>query len=189
MDIGGSAGGWCWLRPGIPHRAKRFGAIVAITSAAASLVGNAAGHLLAAGYLTTGPVLIMIVGAIPAMVLVALAHLAALLGEPISIEDEEQPEPGAPPSDQSPEAESASDGEQDTRTLVLELIAEHPRTVGELAHLTGKARSTVTGHLAALAKNDAVVRDRDKRYLARPRPSALPADETIRDEGEPGYAE
>jgi len=81
VDIGGSAGGWCWLRPGIPQRARRFGRVVALSGAAASLIGNACGHLMASGYLVAGPVLVVVVGATPAIVLVALAHLAALLSD------------------------------------------------------------------------------------------------------------
>lgn len=79
LDVGGSAGGWCWLRPGAPERARRFGRVVALVGAAATLVGNAAGHLIASGYLHPSPLLVVVVGAVPAAVLMALAHLAALL--------------------------------------------------------------------------------------------------------------
>ena len=79
LDVGGSAGGWCWLRPGAPDRARRFGRVVALVGAAGTLVGNAAGHLIASDYLQPGPLLVVVVGAVPAAVLMALAHLAALL--------------------------------------------------------------------------------------------------------------
>lgn len=79
LDVGGSAGGWCWLRPGAPDRARRFGRVVALVGAAGTLVGNAAGHLIASDYLQPGPLLVVVVGAVPAAVLMTLAHLAALL--------------------------------------------------------------------------------------------------------------
>jgi DNA-binding transcriptional ArsR family regulator len=95
LDIGGWAGGWCWLRPGVPEPARRFGRIVALAGAAGSLIGNAAGHLLSTGYLSAGPVLVVIVGAVPAAVLVALAHLAALLAVPPNpMSDAEPGHPG-----------------------------------------------------------------------------------------------
>ncbi len=164
VDIGGSAGGWCWLRPGIPDRARNFGATVAIVSATASLIGNAAGHLLAAGYLSAGPVLVVIVGAIPAMVLVALAHLAALLGAQVQIDDDEQADPSVTTHPETADLEQESSG--DTRTTVLQLLSEKPRTVSEVVQATGKARSTVNGHLTALTKNGAIARGADKRYWA-----------------------
>jgi hypothetical protein len=79
LDVAGAAAGWCWLRPGAPDRARRFGRVVALLGAAGTLAGNAAGHLVASGYLRPGPVLVVAVGAVPAGVLVALAHLTALL--------------------------------------------------------------------------------------------------------------
>lgn len=91
LDIGGSAGGWCWLRPGVPDRARRFGRLVALTGAAGSLIGNAAGHLLTTHYLSAGPALVVVVGAVPAAVLVALAHLAALLADPTATSTEAEP--------------------------------------------------------------------------------------------------
>lgn len=79
LDVGGAVGGWCWLRPGAPDRARQFGRGLALTGAAGTLVGNAVGHLVSSGYLQPGPVLVVVVGAVPAAMLVALAHLAALL--------------------------------------------------------------------------------------------------------------
>jgi hypothetical protein len=79
LDVAGAVGGWCWLRPGAPGRARAFGRVVAVVGAVGTLVGNAAGHLVASGYLEPGPVLVVVVGAVPPAVLVALAHLTALL--------------------------------------------------------------------------------------------------------------
>lgn len=79
LDVGGSVGGWIWLRPGATPPARRFGRSVAMTGAVGTLVGNAAGHLIESGYLHVGPSLVVVVGAVPAAVLVALAHLAALM--------------------------------------------------------------------------------------------------------------
>lgn len=86
LDVGGAVGGWCWLRPGAPDRARQFGRGLALTGAAGTLVGNAVGHLVSSGYLQPGPVLVVVVGAVPAAMLVALAHLAALLMAPAADE-------------------------------------------------------------------------------------------------------
>lgn len=142
VDIGGSVGGWCWLRTQTPPAAQRFGRTIALTGAAASLIGNATGHLLATGYLTPTPVLVVIVGAVPAAVLVALAHLAALLTN-TPMRDGEEPT---------------------TRESLLHLIEEQPRTLTELAELTGRSRSTVSGHLTALVEAGNLRRDQHKRY-------------------------
>lgn len=97
LDVGGVAGGWCWLRPEAPARARSFGRVVALVGAAGTLVGNAAGHLVASGYLQPGPVLVVVVGAVPAGVLVALAHLATLLRDTIQPAARKTPEQGVGP--------------------------------------------------------------------------------------------
>lgn len=79
IDVGGAVGGWCWLRPGAPDRARAYGRGLALTGGAGTILGNAVGHLVSSGYLQPGPVLVVVVGAVPAAMLVALAHLAALL--------------------------------------------------------------------------------------------------------------
>lgn len=145
LDVGGSAGGWCWLRPGVPEPARRFGRALALTGATGTLLGNAAGHLLTTDYLRPGPVLVVIVGAVPAAMLVALAHLAALL------------------TARRPETD-----ERDTRDVVLQLLDDAPRTVAELATATGRSRSTIVGHLSALTATGAIRRGTDKRYQATP---------------------
>ena len=55
LDVGGCVGGWCWLRPATPARARGFGRTVALVGAGGTLVGNAAGHLITSGYATGGP--------------------------------------------------------------------------------------------------------------------------------------
>jgi DNA-binding transcriptional ArsR family regulator len=173
LDIGGSAGGWCWLRPGVPDQARRFGRVVALAGAGGSLVGNAAGHLMATGYLLPGPVLVVIVGAIPAAVLVALAHLAALLAlttpdgaehnELAEDQDETEPE----------EQDDAPPDEANPRDAVLALIRQHPVTIAGLAKATGRSRSTVIGHLTALTEAGLIHRDDAKRYHAVTRPHLI----------------
>src|SRR5690349_24672007 len=131
LDIGGSAGGWCWLRPGVPDPARRFGRVVALCGAAGSLVGNAAGHLLTTDYLRPGPVLVVIVGADPAVVLVALAHLAALLAVPPT--DQSTAPLGAELTDDESQDTDTTDDEPGetahTRQIVTQLIQQQPRTV------------------------------------------------------------
>lgn len=183
LDVGGSAGGWCWLRPGAPDRARRFGRVVALLGAGCTLVGNAAGHLLATGYLEPGPILVVVVGAIPPGVLVALAHLAALLvsdASPITVPVKPTVEPEVAPQPAPPAALAAQtavatppqppvDG-ADTRSVVLSVIRERPVTIAELVQATGRSRTTIVGHLTALTDDGSVVRDDDKRYRAVVRP-------------------
>ena len=84
LDVGGAVGGWCWALTDATPAARRFGRSLALAGAGGSIIGNSAGHLAATGYLHPGPVLVVIVGAVPVAVLVALAHLAALLSEPLT---------------------------------------------------------------------------------------------------------
>lgn len=178
LDVGGSVGGWCWLRPGTPQPARGFGRVVALLGAALTLVGNAAGHLLATGYLHPGPLLVVVVGAVPAAVLVALAHLAALLAT--QAPDDAPPAADEPTADVPPLAPSPkprdtgrkdrTDDGTDTRTAVLAVIRRRPVTIADLVQTTGRSRTTIVGHLSALIRDGAVVRDDDKRYRAVTRP-------------------
>lgn len=214
LDVGGSAGGWCWLRPGAPERARRFGRVVALVGAAATLVGNAAGHLIASGYLHPSPLLVVVVGAVPAAVLMALAHLAALL----SAGDERRPRAvrvtaqqrttraatvQAPPSalpaadhteapadaptwplrlaavhpaPSAPRHAPASDVSE-TRAAVLTAITEQSPTIAELVRATGRSRTTIVGHLAALTDEGTVHRNDDKRYRLTSSTAAQATDE------------
>ncbi len=179
LDVGGSVGGWCWLRTDAPAGARRFGRSVALLGAAGSLVGNAAGHLLATGYLQSGPALVVVVGAVPAGVLVALAHLAALLASDEHQSDAEptaqrasttSTEVGAPATDTFLETGSTGG---DTRAAVLAAVRQRPLTVGDLVAVTGRSRTTVVGHLTALARAGSVTRDDGKRYRAVTRPHLI----------------
>ncbi|MBI4939627.1 MAG: winged helix-turn-helix transcriptional regulator [Actinobacteria bacterium] len=207
LDVGGSVGGWTWLRPGATPPARRFGRAVALTGAAGTLVGNAAGHLIESGYLEVGPALVVIVGAVPAAVLVALAHLAALM---VTAHDAPSVTPSVAPS-VTPSASrprgtranvaasvggpdpvigdvtlsnrltkgraaasasspvGCSSEVADTRTAVLELVKAGPVTVADLVRTTGRARTTVVGHLEALANDGVVTRDNRKRYVVQHR--------------------
>jgi DNA-binding transcriptional ArsR family regulator len=191
LDVGGSVGGWVWLRPSAPRRARRAGRVVALAGAVTSLVGNGAGHLITTGYLHPGPALVVIVGAVPAAVLVALAHLAALVAQI------EQPEPAGeadpapdqpllteadeqdtePQDDDSRRSEPQDDvqptTEVDTRVAVLTAIQTRPATVADLVKTTGRSRTTVVGHLTALAEDGVITRDDDKRYRPLTRPHAV----------------
>jgi hypothetical protein len=44
LDVGGNAGGGCWLRLDVPDSPRAFGRVVALAGAAATLLGNAAGY-------------------------------------------------------------------------------------------------------------------------------------------------
>lgn len=192
LDVGGSVGGWCWLRAGAPPRARSFGRAVALTGAAGTLVGNAAGHLIGSGYLTVGPVLVVIVGAIPAAVLIALAHLAALLATDHSVPAGRRsgtttnrrpvttpvtsPTPGTPPTTVTPATaamtvstaqrdQDRQASRRDTRDAVLDHIRRGPMTVAELVRNTRRSRTTVVGHLRSLVDDGVILRDPRKRYV------------------------
>ncbi len=138
---------------------RRFGRTVALAGAGGSLAGNAAGHLLATGYVHPGPILVVIVGAIPAAVLVSLAHLAALLSVP------------APPHGQQDDFQA--DDATDTRGAVLHVIRQQPSTIAELAGAIGRSRTTVIGHLNALTRAGVIRRDGSKRYRPTTRPHLI----------------
>jgi hypothetical protein len=112
LDVAGAAAGWCWLRPGAPDPARRFGRVVAIVGALGTLVGNGCGHLVASRYLVPGPVLVVVVGAVPAAVLVALAHLTALLAAggvtQVTAEASGVAAPQVPMREQSPAADTTT---------------------------------------------------------------------------------
>ncbi|MBK6872793.1 MAG: helix-turn-helix domain-containing protein [Kineosporiaceae bacterium] len=178
LDVGGSVGGWCWLRPGTPSRARDFGRAVALVGAAGTLVGNAAGHLIASRYLHPGPGLVVIVGAVPAAVLVALVHLAALL---TATDPPPRPAPSrAARHIQPPTAAPERPAPQPTTTppppaaavrdVVLGLLDQAPATVAELVRVSGRPRSTVVGQLRVLTEAGLVARDETKRYRRLPRP-------------------
>ncbi|MBL8929329.1 MAG: winged helix-turn-helix transcriptional regulator [Kineosporiaceae bacterium] len=184
LDVGGCVGGWCWLRPGIASGARGFGRTVALVGAGGTLVGNAAGHLIASGYLHPGPVLVLVVGAVPAAVLVALAHLAALVTLPADQPTRRRRRSPAPALTATPPAaaraevggsgarvvgsiaQEAVPGGQ-TRLAVLAHLRAEPATVADLVRVVGRSRATVVGHVQALVAAGDVVRDQTKRYRLR----------------------
>lgn len=191
LDVGGSVGGWCWLRADIPARARGFGRSLALAGATTTLVGNAAGHLISSGYLTGGPALVVIVGAVPAAVLVALVHLAALLtssARPRRSTTARGPDHAAGGGDRRPVPVTAADtasaaadrprgggrdgtvGGGSVRAAVLAGLDGGPSTVADLVRATGRPRSTVVGHLTALAEAGVVARGEGKRWRRLPRP-------------------
>ena len=127
----------------------------------------------------------------PAAVLVALAHLAALLAAeaqstvtppisgttgPVTADDGGQTLaatqallPGALPVGSTDHPDSATDG-VDTRAAVLAVIRRRPVTIAELVNATGRSRTTIVGHLTALTDDGTITRDDDKRYRAVIRP-------------------
>lgn len=156
LDVGGSAGGWCWLRPGAPERARSFGRVVALVGAAATLVGNAAGHLIASGYLQPSPLLVVVVGAVPAAVLMALAHLAALLTggderRPRAVRATTSPRttsaPPLPPARQATEHDKTAD---DAPTRPLHLAAVRPPAKTTSTPATADVSETRAAVLAAI---------------------------------------
>lgn len=103
LDVGSAVGVWSWLRPGVPEGARSFARTLAIVGSSGTLVGNAVGHLIASSFLGSSPLLVIAVGAAPAAMLVALAHLAALLvvqstptTDPIGSTPQNQPAQPAP---------------------------------------------------------------------------------------------
>lgn len=177
LDVGGSVGGWCWLRPGTPSRARDFGRAVALVGAAGTLVGNAAGHLIASRYLHPGPGLVVIVGAVPAGVLVALVHLAALLTatdpppRPATSRTARHVQPPTPRSERpAPQPATPTPATVAVRDVVLELLDQAPATVAELVRASGRPRSTVVGQLRVLTETGLVGRDEAKRYRRLPHP-------------------
>lgn len=197
LDVGGAVGGWCWLRGDAPAAARGFGRAVALIGATATLVGNAAGHLVTSGYLHPGPVLIVLVGGIPASVLVALAHLAALLtvlpeqAHPVGRTRSRTAGQVAPgrsdpshaasgplaghssrPTSGSVSGSSSEPADGDTRAALVAHLAQSPATVAELVRACGRSRTTVVGHLQALVEAGALARDDHKRYRPRPHRSS-----------------
>jgi len=82
VDIGGVSAGWVWLRGVVTPHARQYARRLTFFAATLSLGGNAVSHLVAEGVLDGGAwPLIVAVGAIPAVMLVALVHLAALVTE------------------------------------------------------------------------------------------------------------
>lgn len=82
VDIGGVSAGWVWLRADVTPHAREYAKRLTFGAAALSLAGNAVGHLVAEGVLDGGSwPLIVAVGAVPAVMLVALVHMAALVTE------------------------------------------------------------------------------------------------------------
>lgn len=67
-----------WLAPGHTRRGQGFAQANAIGAIGASIVGNAAYHMLSTGLLTVAWPIVVAVGAVPAAVLGLTAHLHAL---------------------------------------------------------------------------------------------------------------
>jgi hypothetical protein len=72
-----------WWDESAPDAARRFGRTAALGAIAASMAGNAAAHLIATGDVAVGVPLIVVVGAAPAVVFAAIAHLHALRTAPV----------------------------------------------------------------------------------------------------------
>lgn len=91
-----------WVSVDTPDRARRFARVVALSTIAASVVGNAGQHWLTGG----GEWWPVVVGAVPAAVLAAVAHLAALATHrpaPAPVEAVEAPADLAPVVEPEPE--------------------------------------------------------------------------------------
>jgi len=67
-----------WLAKAGGHRARRFAQSNAIGAITASIVGNAAYHMISVGLLSVSWPIVVLVGAVPAAVLGLTAHLHAL---------------------------------------------------------------------------------------------------------------
>jgi hypothetical protein len=68
-----------WFTPGVTGLGKR----VTVGGVVASIVLNAVGHLVGAGHLTPGPVLVVAVSAVPVISMALAAHLAVEVTRPV----------------------------------------------------------------------------------------------------------
>lgn len=88
IDALALASGRVWLSTHVAPSARRYARAVTLAAIAVSVLGNAVGHLLTAGYLTpngaAGVVLVILVGSVPPAALGAVGHLAALAGTPLA---------------------------------------------------------------------------------------------------------
>jgi hypothetical protein len=91
IDALAMAAGRVWLSGRAPEAARRYARTVALAAVAVSVVGNAIGHLVGAGYLqptgTAGTALVILVGSVPAGALAAVGHLATLAAHPVNSHD------------------------------------------------------------------------------------------------------
>ncbi|MGL5823738.1 MAG: DUF2637 domain-containing protein, partial [Nocardioides sp.] len=88
VDALAMSAGRVWLSPTATDRARRYARGVTLTAIAASVTGNAVGHLTSTGRITldgdAGIMLVILVGAVPAVALGAVGHLATLAGTPVT---------------------------------------------------------------------------------------------------------
>lgn len=82
VDVTAAVSGWVWIRGQVAPHVRSYARALTYVAGGASIGGNALGHLVAEGVLDGSwwP-LIVAVGAVPAVMLVTLVHLAALLAE------------------------------------------------------------------------------------------------------------
>lgn len=110
-----------WLSSGTrSHRARRFARANALSAIVLSLTGNAVYHLIAAGLLAASWEVVVVVGAVPALILGLVSHLAVLHAEVepagpapdhLGPEDVPSPNSGQPEDDAGPVRSYRSDAE------------------------------------------------------------------------------
>jgi len=77
IDAQAAVATWAWLHPSTSQTVRDHAKVIAVSSLAASVVGNAAEHLMAAYEVDTPWGVIAIVGAVPAVSLFATVHLCS----------------------------------------------------------------------------------------------------------------
>jgi hypothetical protein len=119
-----------WLSASAPTPARRYARVLALAGITASVVGNAVWHVLSARAAGLYGALVVIVGAVPALALAGVAHLAALLA---AGRDEAPPAPPvAPPVVESahgpaqPAAQASAQGSGERRAPMARQAAQRP---------------------------------------------------------------
>lgn len=83
LDALGMAAARVWMSPGKPAAARSFARRLTLLAVVLSVAGNAAGHMVASGYVRPGLLVVMLVGAVPPASLAAVVHLVVLTRGPV----------------------------------------------------------------------------------------------------------
>ena len=135
-----------WASPKSPTVARSYARALALAALAVSVLGNAVSHLVSAGLVRPGWVLIVLVGAIPPAALGTAVHLAVLASSPVPSRRtarrpaaetvptpvaQDEPEPAEGLAESSRQLHSVPDGDDVARVRQLDAahIAEHGRPI------------------------------------------------------------
>lgn len=135
-----------WASPRTPALARSYARALALAALGVSVLGNAVSHLVSAGLVRPGWVLVVLVGALPPAALGTAVHLAVLASSPVpsrragrrpaaeSVSAQPvQAEPARvdPPAESSRQLHSVPDGDDVVRVRMLDDAhrAEHGRPI------------------------------------------------------------